>query len=218
MPRLGRPSPIPRRLPTSQGVVTEGVSNEDEGGLKAFGLTVLIGLSLAACGKKSSSSTTGATVKLKSATTVKGATTTAAKTSATTAKATTTATTAKGSATTTKGATTTAAKTTGSTGKGKVAASLPTVPAPATTLKRGSGPLATLKPVTTAREAVTIPPVTVADGKAPAKPDDRNCGDFANWAEAKQFYDTYYPYYGDLAHLDSDGDGIPCESLSGSPK
>jgi len=182
-------------------------------GLRAIGLTLLVALSLTACGKKAATSSTASTVKLKTATTVKGGTTTTATTAA---KA--TATTVKGAATTVKGPATTAAKTTGSTGKGKVAASLPTVPAPATTLKKGSGPLATLKPVTTAREAVTIPPVVVADGSAPAKPEDRNCGDFANWAEAKQFFDTYYPYYGDVAKLDGDGDGIPCESLSGSPK
>ena len=179
-------------------------------GLRAVGLTVLIGLSLTACGKKAATSSTGSTVKLKSPTTTEKGTGTTTKGAATTA--------AK-SATTTKGAATTApASTPTVTGKGKVPASLATVPAPPTTLKHGTGPLATLKPVTTVREASTIPPVTVADGKAPAKPEDRNCGDFANWAEAKQFYDTYYPYYGDVAHLDGDGDGIPCESLSGSPK
>ena len=78
--------------------------------------------------------------------------------------------------------------------------------------------MATLKPVTTVRPAVTVPPVTVAAGSAPAKPEDRNCGDFDNWTDAKQFFDTYYPYYGDVAKLDQDGDGIPCESLPGSPK
>ena len=188
-------------------------------GLRAIGLTLMIGLSLTACAKKSATSATGSTVKLKSPATTAKSTGTTTKAATTTTKAATTTTVAKSSATTTKGATTTAAASTPTvTGKGKVPASLATVPAPPTTLKRGTGPLATLKPVVTVREATTIPPVTVADGKAPEKPVDRNCGDFANWAEAKQFYDTYYPYYGDVAHLDGDGDGIPCESLSGSPK
>lgn len=128
-----------------------------------------------------------------------------------------------GSATTTvkvSGASGTGTGVSGSTGtsKGKVAASLPTVTLPSTTLKAGAGPLATLKPATTVRAASTLPAVTVPAGAAPAKPEDRNCKDFANWAEAKQFFDTYYPYYGDVAHLDGDGDGIPCESLAGSPK
>jgi hypothetical protein len=173
--------------------------------LRVVAIGMIGALALTACGKKATTSaaSSATTVKLKSpTTTVKGGATTA------------TATTVKGATTTA----TTAAKSSTGTGKGKVPASLPTVPAPATTLKHGSGPLATLKPVNTVRQAITIPPVTVPSGAAPAKPEDRNCGDFANWAEAKQFYDTYYPYYGDVAHLDGDGDGIPCESLSGSPK
>jgi Excalibur calcium-binding domain len=158
-------------------------------------------LLLGACGKKAATSSSASTVKIKSpagATTApaKGATTTAGKT----------------------GSTSTGTTVKGGTSKGKVPASLPTVPAPATTRKTGTGSLATLKPVNTVRQASTIPPVTVASGKAPAKPDDRNCGDFADWSEAKQFFDTYYPYYGDVANLDGDGDGIPCESLPGSPK
>jgi len=169
--------------------------------LRVVAIGMIGALAMTACGKKATTSaaSSATTVKLKSpTTTVKGGATT--------------------TPTTVKGATTTAAKSPTGTSKGKVPASLPTVPAPATTLKHGSGPLATLKPVNTVRQAITIPPVTVPSGAAPAKPEDRNCGDFANWAEAKQFYDTYYPYYGDVAHLDGDGDGIPCESLSGSPK
>jgi hypothetical protein len=170
--------------------------------LARLGALAMVGaLLLGACGKKAATSSSASTVKLKTAST---ATTAAAKGSSTTAgkvSSTSTGTTVKGT-----------------TSKGKVPASLPTVPAPATTLKSGTGSLATLKPVNTVRQATTLPPVTVAAGSAPAKPADRNCGDFANWAEAKQFFDTYYPYYGDVAHLDGDGDGIPCESLPGSPK
>lgn len=44
-----------------------------------------------------------------------------------------------------------------------------------------------------------------------------NCGDFAAYADAKAWFDIYYPYYGDVARLDADGDRIPCESLPGAP-
>ena len=47
--------------------------------------------------------------------------------------------------------------------------------------------------------------------------DSKNCTDFANYAQAKAWFDTYYPYYGDIANLDADGDLIPCESLPGAP-
>jgi hypothetical protein len=102
----------------------------------------------------------------------------------------------------------------------------PTVPAslkeaattPVTTLKKGDGPLATHKPVSTLRPAVTKAVPTVPAGKAPEKPEDSDCSSFDDWSEAKQFYDTYYSYYGDFSRLDGDGDGIPCESLPGSPK
>jgi hypothetical protein len=40
-----------------------------------------------------------------------------------------------------------------------------------------------------------------------------NCGDFGTHAAAQAWFDTHYPYYGDVAGLDGDGDGIACESL-----
>eukprot|EP00316_Scyphosphaera_apsteinii_P013176 CAMPEP_0119301232 /NCGR_PEP_ID=MMETSP1333-20130426/3037_1 /TAXON_ID=418940 /ORGANISM="Scyphosphaera apsteinii, Strain RCC1455" /LENGTH=210 /DNA_ID=CAMNT_0007303247 /DNA_START=315 /DNA_END=947 /DNA_ORIENTATION=+ len=43
--------------------------------------------------------------------------------------------------------------------------------------------------------------------------DAKNCNDFASYAEAKDWYDTYFPAFGDVAKLDRDGDGMPCESL-----
>ena len=53
----------------------------------------------------------------------------------------------------------------------------------------------------------------------PPNPGDiKNCSDFATYAEAKAFFDTYFPYYGDIAKLDQNNDGIPCESLPGAPK
>ena len=47
--------------------------------------------------------------------------------------------------------------------------------------------------------------------------DTKNCGDFADYAEAKAWFDTYYEYYGDVAKLDNDDDLEPCESLPGGP-
>ena len=41
----------------------------------------------------------------------------------------------------------------------------------------------------------------------------RNCSDFSTRAEAQEWFDTYFPHYGDVARLDGDGDGEACESL-----
>lgn len=55
-------------------------------------------------------------------------------------------------------------------------------------------------------------------GQPPANPGNtKNCGDFSTWSDAQDWYDTYYPYYGDVARLDSNGDGTVCESLPGAP-
>jgi hypothetical protein len=52
----------------------------------------------------------------------------------------------------------------------------------------------------------------------PTNPGDtKNCIDFATWSEAQAWFDTYYPYYGDIAKLDQDGDLIACEGLPGAP-
>jgi Excalibur calcium-binding domain len=47
--------------------------------------------------------------------------------------------------------------------------------------------------------------------------DTKNCSDFATWADANAWFQTYFPYYGDVARLDEDGNGIPCQSLPGAP-
>ena len=91
-----------------------------------------------------------------------------------------------------------------------------TTQAPSTTQ-----PPSTSAPATTTPPAIT-PPVTAAPTTAapaaPANPGDtKNCGDFGTYAEAKNWFDTYFPYYGDVARLDRDGDGEPCESLPGGP-
>ncbi|MDG2027646.1 MAG: S-layer homology domain-containing protein [Acidimicrobiales bacterium] len=59
---------------------------------------------------------------------------------------------------------------------------------------------------------------TTATTTIPPNPGDtKNCGDFSTYAEAKAWFDTYYPHYGDVAKLDGNGDLIPCESLPGAP-
>ena len=48
--------------------------------------------------------------------------------------------------------------------------------------------------------------------------DSKNCKDFETYRDARAWYDKYFPLYGDVARLDGDNDGIPCENLPGAPK
>ena len=64
----------------------------------------------------------------------------------------------------------------------------------------------------------TMTPASVASKPPAAQPlenpgDTKNCGDFATYADAKSWFDIYYPAFGDVAKLDGNGDGIPCEAL-----
>ena len=53
---------------------------------------------------------------------------------------------------------------------------------------------------------------------APENPGDSvNCGDFDTYDDAKNWFDTYFLFYGDVANLDADDNGIPCEGLPGAP-
>jgi hypothetical protein len=60
-------------------------------------------------------------------------------------------------------------------------------------------------------------PVTPPPNPGPTQPpnpgDSKNCTHFATQAQAQAWFDTYYPWYGDVAQLDSDGDLIACETL-----
>jgi hypothetical protein len=98
----------------------------------------------------------------------------------------------------------------------------PTTEAPttvATTLPPTTAPRPTLPPVTQPpATSPTTPPAPPPTQGGPANPgDSKNCSDFATYAQAKSWFDTYFPKYGDVAHLDADHDGIPCESLPGAP-
>ena len=47
--------------------------------------------------------------------------------------------------------------------------------------------------------------------------DVKNCSDFDTYEQAKEWFDTYFPKFGDVAKLDGNGDGRPCESLLKAP-
>jgi hypothetical protein len=48
----------------------------------------------------------------------------------------------------------------------------------------------------------------------PVNPGDmKGCSDFKTYEEALQWFERYMPYYGDVARLDRDGDGVPCPGL-----
>ena len=75
-------------------------------------------------------------------------------------------------------------------------------------------PTTTTSSTTTTSTSTTT---TVASSQPDNPGDTKNCGDFSNYSEAKAWFDTYYEYYGDVANLDGDNDGEPCESLPGGP-
>lgn len=68
---------------------------------------------------------------------------------------------------------------------------------------------------TTSSTTTTVPSTTTTIPDNPG--DTKNCSDFETYQEAKTWFDTYFPFYGDVAGLDGDGDEEPCESLPGGP-
>ncbi|MBL6925543.1 MAG: HNH endonuclease [Acidimicrobiia bacterium] len=83
----------------------------------------------------------------------------------------------------------------------------------------GPPDLEDLQPAKVVLVATTaVPTAMVPSGTTVGNPGNSvNCGDFDSYAEAKEWFDTYFFDYGDIARLDSDGDGEPCESLPGGP-
>ncbi len=71
---------------------------------------------------------------------------------------------------------------------------------------------------------VTVPTTTtttIASSNTTTIPENpgntKNCSDFKTYQEAKTWFNTYFPFYGDVARLDGNDDGEPCESLPGGP-
>jgi len=71
--------------------------------------------------------------------------------------------------------------------------------------------------VSTTTATTTVAPPATTFGVPDNPGNTKNCSDFSTYPEAKTWFDTYFPYYGDAARLDGDDDGEPCESLPGGP-
>ena len=70
----------------------------------------------------------------------------------------------------------------------------------------------TEKSTTGTTEPATSTTTTVPE--APPNPGDAvSCADFDTWEEAQEWYDTYAPYYGDIALIDINNNGVACEKL-----
>jgi len=82
---------------------------------------------------------------------------------------------------------------------------------PAPPVTHASRPSTNLPTSTTAATTTTAPERPLNPG------DSMNCSNFNNYAQAKEWFDTYFAHYGDVARLDRDSDLIPCEALPGSP-
>jgi len=84
----------------------------------------------------------------------------------------------------------------------------------ASAAKRGLWKSCPVSSAPVAGAAQTTVAGVAASGATPGNPGDvKNCKDFNTYGEAKAWFDTYFPLYGDVAKLDGDGDGKPCESL-----
>ena len=69
-------------------------------------------------------------------------------------------------------------------------------------------------PTPTVRNVPTPRPQKPGQPGKPGNPGNAvNCSDFRTQREAQAWFDKYYPYYGDVAGLDRDGDGRACETL-----
>lgn len=77
------------------------------------------------------------------------------------------------------------------------------------------------EPVTRSQMASFLARALELDPIVPGVPEDPgdsvNCTTFETWREAQEWFDLYAPHYGDVAHLDGNGDGVACESLPGAP-
>ena len=89
-------------------------------------------------------------------------------------------------------------------------------PTPTTTPTPTPVPTKVPAPTSTPAPTPTSTPVPTLPAKDPLV--DRNCGDFADWREAQDFYLSEGGPDDDPHGLDRDGDGVACQSLSGAPQ
>jgi hypothetical protein len=60
----------------------------------------------------------------------------------------------------------------------------------------------------------TVRVENVKEKVIPKNPGDiKGCSDFSTFEDSLKWYETYDPYYGDVAKLDRKGNGIPCPGL-----
>ena len=79
-------------------------------------------------------------------------------------------------------------------------------------------PTATVVSTTAVPDLTTTTTEPTNTSTIPPNPgNSKNCGDFSTWLEAQEWFDTYFPHYGDVGDLDRDNDGVACESLPGAP-
>ena len=85
------------------------------------------------------------------------------------------------------------------------------------TMPRSAPSTTAAVPQTTTATQPGAPSLT--EDEIPPNPGNtKNCDDFDTYQEAKEWFDYYFPYYGDVARLDgNDNDGLPCESRPGGP-
>ncbi|WP_224766902.1 excalibur calcium-binding domain-containing protein [Janibacter melonis] len=82
---------------------------------------------------------------------------------------------------------------------------------------KAAAPKAAAPKAVPAAKAAPAKPASAAKAAAPiAVFDDKNCADFATQAEAQALYDSLGGVANDVHRLDSDRDGIPCETMLAS--
>lgn len=84
---------------------------------------------------------------------------------------------------------------------------------------KAAAPKAAAPKAVPAAKAAPAKPASAAKAAAPiAVFDDKNCADFATQAEAQALYDSLGGVANDVHRLDSDRDGIPCETMLASDR
>jgi endonuclease YncB( thermonuclease family) len=79
-----------------------------------------------------------------------------------------------------------------------------------------TAPVSDFEPVDYAIGRLVVKPTSELSS-TPTKPknpgDTKGCSDFSTYEDALRWYERYKPWYGDVAKLDRDGDGVPCPGL-----